>query len=218
MTALPSGRRRQGEARARRQLRGDFKVPLIRCKRLFRDQEGKPKRSRVHISRASVRTSVTPQYTAADSRRKRPLAGCETGVRIQALLAAVIDLSERFASNLQLPRTLTAVKFLICAVEWRKRMGRLERFGYRFNPRQLGIAALFLALAFVAARVVFRDSLALGYGMVIPSYVFLSFVIEAARMGKGSFWDIRGWAETAIAVAGSVGVGYIGFKLWSVGY
>ncbi|TCL65789.1 hypothetical protein [Rhizobium sp. BK251] len=97
-------------------------------------------------------------------------------------------------------------------------MGWLERFGYRLDMRQLGIAALFLALAFIAARVAFRDSLTLGYAMVIPSYIFLSVAIEGARTGKGSFWDIRGWAETAIAVAGAVGVGYLGFNLWSIGY
>ncbi len=97
-------------------------------------------------------------------------------------------------------------------------MSWLERFGYRFDIRRLGLAALFLALAFVAARLTFRDSLTLGYAMVIPSYIFLSVAIESARTGKGGFWGIRGWTELAIAVAVSVGVGYLGFSLWSIGY
>jgi hypothetical protein len=94
----------------------------------------------------------------------------------------------------------------------------LERFGYRINSRRLGIAALFLTLAFVAARMAFRDSLTLGYAMVVPSYIFLAVVIEGARIVSGSFWDIRGWAETVVAIAGAAGVGYLGFSLWSIGY
>lgn len=94
----------------------------------------------------------------------------------------------------------------------------LKRFGYRIQLRRLGIAALFLALAFVAARMAFTDSLTLGYAMVVPNYIFLAVVIEGARTVSGSFWDIRGWAETVVAVAGGVGVGYLGFSLWSIGY
>ncbi|WP_064696224.1 hypothetical protein [Rhizobium aegyptiacum] len=94
----------------------------------------------------------------------------------------------------------------------------LERFGYRINLRRLAIAILCLALAFVAARMAFRDSLTLGYAMVVPTYIFLAVVIEGARTASGSFWDIRGWAETVVAVAGAVGVGYLGFSLWSIGY
>lgn len=94
----------------------------------------------------------------------------------------------------------------------------LERLGYRINLQRLAIAILFLAIAFVAARMAFRDSLTLGYAMVIPSYVFLAFVIEGARTVSGSFWDIRGWAETVVAVAGAAGIGYLGFSLWLMGY
>ncbi|SCB47140.1 hypothetical protein [Rhizobium multihospitium] len=94
----------------------------------------------------------------------------------------------------------------------------LERFGYRINLQRLAIAILFLAIAFFAARMAFRDSLTLGYAMVVPSYVFLAVVIEGARTVSGSFWDIRGWAETVVAAAGAAGVGYLGFSLWSIGY
>ncbi|MEN0117802.1 MAG: hypothetical protein AAGD15_13805 [Agrobacterium cavarae] len=97
-------------------------------------------------------------------------------------------------------------------------MVRLKRFGYRINLRQLLIAALCLALAFVAAWMVFRDSLTLGYAMVIPSYLFLVVLIEGARTVSGRFWDIRGLAETVVAVAGAVVVAYLGFSLWSIGY
>lgn len=94
----------------------------------------------------------------------------------------------------------------------------LQRSGYRIDRRRLGIAVLFLALAFGAARMAFRDSLTLGYAMVVPSYVFLAVVIEGARIVSGSFWDIRGWVETVVAVAGAVVVGYLGFSLWLMGY
>lgn len=80
------------------------------------------------------------------------------------------------------------------------------------------MAILFLALAFVAARMAFRDSLTLGYAMVIPTYISLSVVIEGARSAGGSFWGIRGWAETTFALACSVAVGYLGFSLWLIGY
>jgi len=94
----------------------------------------------------------------------------------------------------------------------------LERLGYRINLQRLAIAILFLAIAFVAARMAFRDRLTLGYAMVIPSYVFLAVVIEGARTVSGSFWGIRGWAETVVAVAGAAGIGYLGFSLWLMGY
>ena len=94
----------------------------------------------------------------------------------------------------------------------------LERFGYRIDLRRLGTAALLLALAFVAARMAFNDSLTLGYAMVVPTYIFLAVVIEGARTVSGSFWDIRGWAEAVVAVAGAVGVGYLAFSLWLMGY
>jgi hypothetical protein len=97
-------------------------------------------------------------------------------------------------------------------------MGWLERFGYRFDPQRLGTAVLILALIFVVAWLASRDSLALGYAMVVPSYVFFSAALEGARTEKSSFPDIRGWAETAVAVAGAVGVAYLGFSLWSIGY
>ncbi|MFA1674836.1 hypothetical protein ACDY97_19250 [Rhizobium mongolense] len=94
----------------------------------------------------------------------------------------------------------------------------LERLGYRLDLRQLGIAVLILALVFVIARLAFEDSLTLGYAMVVPSFVFLSAALEGARTERSSFRDIRSWAETAVALAGAVGVGYLGFSLWSIGY
>lgn len=94
----------------------------------------------------------------------------------------------------------------------------LGRLGYRFDLLRMGAATLILALVFLIVRIAIRDSLTLGYAMVVPSYVFLSAIIEGARVKKGSFWDIRSWAESAIAVAGAVGVGYLGFSLWSIGY
>ncbi|OWK25200.1 hypothetical protein AJ87_12950 [Rhizobium yanglingense] len=94
----------------------------------------------------------------------------------------------------------------------------LERFGYRLDLGRLGMAVLILALVFVVARLAFKDSLTLGYAMVVPSYVFLSAALEGARTRKSSFRDARGWAETALAAAGAVGVGYLGFSLWSIGY
>lgn len=97
-------------------------------------------------------------------------------------------------------------------------MTLLERFGYRFDLRRLAIAILILMLAFLIARIAIRDSLTLGYAMVVPSYVFLSAAIEGARVEKGSFRDIRGWAETIVAVAGAISVGYLGYSLWSLGY
>lgn len=94
----------------------------------------------------------------------------------------------------------------------------LERLGYRLDLRRLGMAALILALVFFVAQLAFKDSLTLGYAMVVPSYVFLSATLEGARIQRGGFRDIRGWAETIAAIAGAVGVGYLGFSLWSIGY
>lgn len=97
-------------------------------------------------------------------------------------------------------------------------MEALEKLGYRFDLLRLGAATLVLALAFLIVRIAIRDSLTLGYAMVVPSYIFLSATIEGARVKKSSFREIRVWAETVVAVAGAVGVGYLGFSLWSLGY
>ena len=120
--------------------------------------------------------------------------------------------------NLGLRQTLTAVKVWRVRFDGELMMGWLERSGYRLDLGRLCKAALLLALVFVVLRFAFRDSLTLGYAMVVPSYVFLSAAFEGARTERSSFRDFRGWAETAVAVAGAVGVGYLGFSLWSIGY
>lgn len=97
-------------------------------------------------------------------------------------------------------------------------MKPLKNCGYQLEARQLCIATLLLALIFLIVRAGLGDSLSVGYAMAIPVYVFLSTVIEHARLEKGAFRELRGWAETAVAAIGAVGTAYLGYRLWLLGY
>ncbi|WP_261337686.1 hypothetical protein [Rhizobium leguminosarum] len=54
--------------------------------------------------------------------------------------------------------------------------------------------------------------------MMIPIYAFLSAVLEGSRIDKGRAWNIRAWGETIIAASAAAGVGYLGYRLWLLGY
>ncbi|MBB3649202.1 hypothetical protein FHX14_005436 [Rhizobium sp. BK619] len=97
-------------------------------------------------------------------------------------------------------------------------MTSLKKRGYRFDLRRLCLATLVLGSVFLTAGIVIRDSLTLGYAMMIPVYAFLSAVLEGSRVDKGRAWDIRAWGETIVAVSGAAGVGYLGYQLWLLGY
>ncbi len=58
-----------------------------------KDQEGKPKRFVVHLLHATVHKSVTPQYTAAESPCKGPLADSETYPPIEVLFSLLTKLT-----------------------------------------------------------------------------------------------------------------------------
>ena len=97
-------------------------------------------------------------------------------------------------------------------------MNLLKSCGYQLEARQLSVATLLLALVFLIVRAGLGDSLSIGYAMAVPVYVFLSAVMEHARLEKSSFRELRGWVETAIAAAGAVGTAYLGYRLWLLGY
>ncbi|MBY5903829.1 hypothetical protein HFO88_26285 [Rhizobium leguminosarum] len=93
-----------------------------------------------------------------------------------------------------------------------------ERLGYRFDSRRLCMATSALALIFLLLRIIIMDSLTLGYTMSTPVYVVLSAVIEGARLEKSSLRDGRAWAETIVAITAAMAVGYLGYRLWLLGY
>ncbi|CDZ64364.1 Hypothetical protein NGAL_HAMBI2605_29530 [Neorhizobium galegae bv. orientalis] len=97
-------------------------------------------------------------------------------------------------------------------------MTPLKKRGYRFDLRRLCVATLVLDFVFLLACIAIRDSLTLGYAMMIPVYAFLSAVLEDSRADKGKAWNIRAWGETIIAASGAAGVGYLGYRLWLLGY
>ncbi|NKK30064.1 hypothetical protein [Rhizobium leguminosarum] len=97
-------------------------------------------------------------------------------------------------------------------------MTSLKKGGYRFDMRRLCVATLVLGSVFFTARIAIRDSLTLGYAMMIPVYAFLSAVLEGSRVDKGRAWNIRAWGEAIVAVSGAAGVGYLGYRLWLLGY
>lgn len=89
-------------------------------------------------------------------------------------------------------------------------MASFTTSSYRFDLTRLSVALLILALIFTAACLSIGDSLTVGYVMVIPVYVFLSAVLEDARLVKHS--RVHAWAETLAAC------GYTGYQLWISGY
>ncbi|TBZ97188.1 hypothetical protein [Rhizobium leguminosarum] len=93
-----------------------------------------------------------------------------------------------------------------------------KKRGYRFDLRRLSVATLVLGFVFFLACIVIRDSLMVGYAMMIPIYAFLSAVLEGSGIDKGRAWDIRAWGETIIAASAAAGVGYLGYRLWLLGY
>ncbi|MBB3747052.1 hypothetical protein FHX10_006605 [Rhizobium sp. BK591] len=97
-------------------------------------------------------------------------------------------------------------------------MTSLKKRGYRFDLRRLSLATLVLGCVFLLARIAIRDSLTLGYAMMIPVYAFLSAVLESSRLDKGCRWNMQAWKETLVAIAAAMAVGYLGYRLWLLGY
>ncbi|OOO28462.1 MULTISPECIES: hypothetical protein [Rhizobium] len=87
---------------------------------------------------------------------------------------------------------------------------------YRFDLTRLAVALLILGLIFITARLSIGDSLTVGYVMVIPVYVFLSAVLEDARLVKHS--RVHAWAERLAAFSAAAACGYTGYQLWISGY
>ncbi|MGO7758320.1 hypothetical protein GFL91_27995 [Rhizobium leguminosarum bv. viciae] len=94
-------------------------------------------------------------------------------------------------------------------------MTSLKKRGYRFDLRRLCAATLALGCVFLLACIAIRDSLTLGYTMIIPVYAFLSAVLEGSRLDKGGRWNMQAWGETIVA---AMAVGYLGYRLWLLGY
>ncbi|MCQ1855005.1 hypothetical protein [Neorhizobium galegae] len=97
-------------------------------------------------------------------------------------------------------------------------MRSLKKCGYRFDLRRLCLATLALGCVFVLACIAIRDTLTLGYAMMIPVYAFLSAVLEGSRLENGGRWNMQAWGETIVAIAAAVAVGYLGYRLWLLGY
>lgn len=86
---------------------------------------------------------------------------------------------------------------------------------YRLRFRNFFGATIILAVVFICAT---SDVLTLGYAMMVPVFAFLSFLIEDARIEKRSPRGFEVWIETAIAATGAAVVGYLGYRLWLLGF
>ncbi|MFA1677232.1 hypothetical protein ACDY97_32150 [Rhizobium mongolense] len=75
-----------------------------------------------------------------------------------------------------------------------------------------------LALVFVAFRALIEDTLTFGYALAVPVFIYITVMIEGARVHKGGFRDIRSWIETFVAAAIAACVGYLGYRIWLMGY
>ena len=95
-------------------------------------------------------------------------------------------------------------------------MASFTTSSYRFDLTRLSVALLILGLIFITARLSIGDSLTVGYVMVIPLYVFMSAVLEDARLVKDS--RVHAWAETLAALSAAAACGYTGYQLWISGY
>ncbi len=95
-------------------------------------------------------------------------------------------------------------------------MASVTMCSYSFALTRLSIALLILALAFITGYLLTSDSLALGYFMVIPVYVFMSAVLEDARLAKRSRLGV--WVETLASTGAAAASGYAGYLLWISGH
>lgn len=94
-----------------------------------------------------------------------------------------------------------------------------DRIGYyRIRVRNVFGATAILAAVFISARLATSDVLVLGYTMVVPVFVFLSVLFEDARTHKRDLWSLQVWVETAVAAGGAAGAGYLGYRLWLLGF
>ncbi len=89
---------------------------------------------------------------------------------------------------------------------------------YRLRFRNFFGATIILAVVFICATYVTSDVLTLGYAMMVPVFAYLSFLIEDARIEKRSPRGFEVWIEIAIAAAGAAVVGYLGYRLWLLGF
>lgn len=89
---------------------------------------------------------------------------------------------------------------------------------YHIRFRRIFGATFVLAGVFVCARIATSDVLMLGYTMAVPVFVFLSVLFEDARTEERSLGGLQAWIETSIAAASAVGVGYLGYCLWLLGF
>ena len=94
----------------------------------------------------------------------------------------------------------------------------LSRLGYRFQAFQLVTSAFILLIGFVIARATLVDTLTVGYAMTIPVYVISSIGLETARFRRSSFQIAHVAGETLASISIAVAVGYLGYRLWLLGY
>ncbi len=93
--------------------------------------------------------------------------------------------------------------------------GLIGRYRFRIT-NMLGAVAILVAV-FLCAKIATSDVLMLGYTMVLPVYVFLSALIEDARV-ETHCGGLLVCIEIAISATGAVGAGYLGYWLWLLGY
>jgi hypothetical protein len=89
---------------------------------------------------------------------------------------------------------------------------------HRIRARSIFSATVILAAISLFAKLTTSDALTLGYTMVVPVFVYLSVLFEGARTDKRTLRSLRAWTETSIAVGGAAGVGYLGYRLWLLGF
>ncbi|WFS69596.1 hypothetical protein CFBP4996_26345 (plasmid) [Agrobacterium leguminum] len=89
---------------------------------------------------------------------------------------------------------------------------------YSFELKSLLINTTILVVVFAVFKVLIDDTLTLGYALAVPVFIYITATIEGARVRKGGFRDIRSWIETIVAAAIAVCVGYLGYRIWLMGY
>jgi hypothetical protein len=97
-------------------------------------------------------------------------------------------------------------------------MMSFNRLGYRFQTFQLVTAGLILLVGFIIARTALADTLTTGYAMTIPVYVVSSIALEKARLRQSSSQIAHIAGETLASISIASAVGYLGYRLWLLGY
>ena len=97
-------------------------------------------------------------------------------------------------------------------------MTLLKTEHYQFKLNNVAATAAIFAAVVIFMYFSTGDALKFSYALVIPIFVFISMILNTARIKELRFLSWRGWIETLLAFAIAAAVPFIGYRFWLMGY